>query len=240
MFESKIQIGTRVSDQPGALADHIQFLKQPAFADARLTAKVKQAAARLTHASLHRLLHDREFPVASQQSALRTAVSASQAQDPVQLDRLRNAFQRCLNEKLGRDVRPAGKAQGIGDHNVPRTCQTLHTRCQINGFAHHSEAFRVTPFTEREHHFPKTDADGRMQGSGALRAQRRHHIGLDRQCGSNGAHGIVTMGDGRAKNGHDRVTDVALHRTAKSVHDRRHLLGVSAHDDVQIFRIELG
>jgi hypothetical protein len=71
------------------------------------------------------------------------------------------------------------------------------------------------------------EADPNMQGNPLGPLELRgivFHRGLHGKSGVTGAQGVVLVGDGGAKEGHDAVAQHLVHRALVAVHGRHHVL----------------
>jgi len=126
--------------------------------------------------------------------------------------------------------------------NRPRRCQLLHTMRQIRGQAH-SRVVHVEVVADGVHqHAPGVEPDTQqhLQPMGAadflsVAPQRALH----RQGGIAGTQGVVLVGNGRTKHGHEAIARHIVHRAFEAVHGVHHALQGRIKEGLAGFWIEV-
>ncbi len=97
----------------------------------------------------------------------------------------------------------------------------------MRGLAHRRVVHVQVVADGPHHHVPGVEADAELhlQPLGAAHLLGvAPQLGLHRQGGVAGAQGVVLVGNGRAKQGHDAIAQHLVHRALKAVHGVHHAL----------------
>ena len=101
--------------------------------------------------------------------------------------------------------------------NAPRRGQLLHARRQVGGLAHGGVVHVQVVADRADHHLAgvEPDPDAHLQAVGATDLLGIvPQGGLHRQSGVTGAQGVILMGDGSAKEGHDAIAQHLVDRAS--------------------------
>ena len=131
---------------------------------------------------------------------------------------------------------------GSGQPDTPRHGHLLHARRQVGGLPDRRVVHMQVVANGPHHDFPGVEphAHAQLQATGAaylfgIVLHRRLH----RQGGIAGAQGVVFVGNGGAKQGHDAVAQHLVHRALEAVHGVHHAVDGWIEELLGGFRVEV-
>ena len=222
------------------------FQHQPALRAVGGDELVQQAG--LAHPGLSHRSHDLTVPRTGRCQRLRQrrdlGLPADKAGEAARHCRLQGAAQRTGADQFKhlhglRDALDRDRTQGSDPHqaldqpqdaggqsDTARAGQLLHARRQMRRLPHGGVVHVQVVADRPHHHFSRVEAhpDAQLQAVGAAHLLGiRAHRGLHGQGGVTGAQGVVLMGDGGAKQGHDAIAEYLVRGALIAVHGIHHV-----------------
>ena len=136
---------------------------------------------------------------------------------------------RLLLAVLDRVTRHA--VRGLADQDPAGGRERLETRGRVDDVAGDDSLARARLGVERDERLAAVDRDPEFELG-------RERV-ADRECGADGAFGVILMRHRRAERGHDRIADELLDRSAESLDLRAYAFEVRALKRAHVLRIEL-
>jgi hypothetical protein len=196
-----------------------------------------------------RLAHGGEFRLAPHKageapcsSGLEASTEGARSNQLEHLYRLRHPLDRDGSQRLHLHQaldQPQGRG---GQPNCPRRGQLLHAGRQMRRLPHRRVVHVQVVTNGPHHHFAgvQSHPDTQLDAVGAA-----HRLGilahgcLHGQGGVAGSQGMVLMGQGRAKEGHEAITQNLVHRALIAVHSVHHGVQDGVEELLCGFRVEV-
>ena len=137
---------------------------------------------------------------------------------------------------------PFDQGEGAGGQpDAPRGGELLHTRRQMRRLPDRRVVHMQVVANRPHHHLAGVEADAQAQLQAAAAAHRLSgglHGRLHGQGGIAGAQGVVFVGNGGAKQGHNAVAEHLVHRALEAVHGLHHQVDGGIEELLRGFGVE--